>query len=111
MLEMNPEIRAQWCAALRSGHYMQGRGCLRDGNDFCCLGVLTDLAAQAGVIKWNDNMAAAPELPDSVRAWAGLGSRDPELFGEYGGEPAASRNDSGETFAEIADLIDGGEGA
>jgi hypothetical protein len=40
---MNPEIKAKWIAALRSGEYAQGRYALRDGDHFCCLGVLCDV--------------------------------------------------------------------
>ena len=44
---MNPEIKAKWVAALRSGEYKQAKGQLRIGNSFCCLGVLCNLHAQA----------------------------------------------------------------
>ena len=41
---MNQEIKAKWIAALRSGKYKQGEGCLNDGHGgFCCLGVLCDV--------------------------------------------------------------------
>lgn len=47
------EVRAEWAAALRSGDYAQTRGTLlRDegnGPAYCCLGVLCDLAEQAGL--------------------------------------------------------------
>lgn len=43
---MNPLIKAKWVAALRSGNYKQGAGFLRQGNNFCCLGVLCDLYAK-----------------------------------------------------------------
>lgn len=42
MTKMNPEIKAKWVAALRSGDYEQGRGYLHRGG-FCCLGVACDL--------------------------------------------------------------------
>jgi hypothetical protein len=41
--KMNPEVKARWVAALRSGEYKQGKGALRLNNKFCCLGVLCDL--------------------------------------------------------------------
>jgi hypothetical protein len=50
---MNPEIKARWVAALRSGEYKQGKGNLRISDHrlsddvFCCLGVLCDLAVKA----------------------------------------------------------------
>ena len=33
----------KWIAALRSGEYKQGRSYLRDGAEYCCLGVLCDV--------------------------------------------------------------------
>jgi hypothetical protein len=57
---MKQEVMEKWVAALRSGKYAQGHGCLRDtnmeeiggeeqispGERFCCLGVLCDLYAK-----------------------------------------------------------------
>jgi hypothetical protein len=118
-ISMNPEIRAQWCAALRSGQYRQGRLTLRRSDSYCCLGVLCDLAVRAGVL---DDATAGPiagdedagrmrydsrsrYLPPSVQKWAGLVSNDPVIDA---GRSLAEVNDAGYTFAEIADLIDGG---
>ena len=42
---MNNELRNLWVEALRSGKYKQGKGRLRDGDTYCCLGVLCDLVA------------------------------------------------------------------
>lgn len=48
---MNPEWKAKWVAALRSGNYQQGSGDLRHDDRFCCLGVLCDLVDPT---KWDD---------------------------------------------------------
>ncbi|HEY6276973.1 MAG TPA: hypothetical protein VIX86_11640 [Streptosporangiaceae bacterium] len=105
-LDMNPEVRAQWCAALRSGEYQQGRAELRsaDHKKHCCLGVLTDLAARAGVpVDWETAI-----LPYLVTAWAGLTYGNPMLA--RGHLTATGANDDEKwTFAEIADDIDGGQ--
>jgi hypothetical protein len=110
---MNPEIRARWTAALRSGDYPQGEGHLRDGKDkFCCLGVLCDLAVKDGVAEAihtrpGCNWAYGDEtayLPETVRRWAQLDSSNPDT-------PEGSLdslNDGGRSFAYIADVIDGG---
>lgn len=50
---MNPEVKAWWLTALRSGEYEQGIGKLvsvsRLGNKrYCCLGVLCDIQEKAG---------------------------------------------------------------
>lgn len=40
---MKPEWKKKWLAALRSGEYKQGKNKLRDGDRFCCIGVLCDI--------------------------------------------------------------------
>jgi hypothetical protein len=40
---MNPEVKAGWIAALRSGKYEQGKSYLHRGNEYCCLGVLCEI--------------------------------------------------------------------
>jgi hypothetical protein len=118
MLEMDPGIRAQWTAALRSGKYVQGRAALYADGKFCCLGVLCDLAVSAGVA----SAAAAGEpgypwaydgfvdyLPDSVKEWAGLQGGNPVAGDPGATEPLTVLNDDYNwDFAQIADAIDGG---
>jgi hypothetical protein len=41
---MTPELKAKWLAALRSDKYQQGEGALSQDGNFCCLGVLCDIA-------------------------------------------------------------------
>jgi hypothetical protein len=36
-------LKQRWVEALRSGEYEQGAGALRNGDKFCCLGVLCDI--------------------------------------------------------------------
>lgn len=133
MLRMNPEVRAQWAAAIRSGEYKQGRGNLnylpRTGERrFCCLGVLCELAAEAGIVTRTEDSefmyteyinpadhtdSSETSLPKAVQVWAGLDSDDPKLFlptGTYFGT-CSDVNDNNVPFSEIADLIDGGSDA
>lgn len=129
---MVPEIKAQWLADLRSGEYKKGKGYLKHRNalgqiEYCCLGVLCEQAAKAGII------SAAIEsvdgyfyfgsdqfiLPYAVMEWAGLEMANPGLWQVQG--PAyvgpltlSMANDhSGRgdeeperSFSEIADLIE-----
>lgn len=43
--KMNTLWKNRWIEALRSGRYKQGHGVLRQGDEFCCLGVICDLCA------------------------------------------------------------------
>jgi len=76
---MNPEIKAAWVAALRSGEYSQGRGRLRNDHAFCCLGVLCDLHRKAGLGEWRNtvyvpfgDIPESMQLPSAVDRWAGI---------------------------------------
>jgi hypothetical protein len=123
-LEMDPEIRARWTAALRSGDYEQGYGVLRSGEKYCCLGVLCDLAARDGAVEAAEDEDGTWKygnerklLPEAVLTWAGLDDSSPEVRvadwrRPHSPAPAAltTLNDNEESpFAAIADAIDGGE--
>lgn len=119
-MKMNPEVKARWVAALRSGEYVQSTGTLRTkNNEFCCLGVLCDLrATEKGITKWsaNDFNRDGDDYPnDEVCDWAGFPRLDEDrLAREYNPEVrigderkgVADHNDEGATFAEIADAIE-----
>jgi hypothetical protein len=119
-LEMNPEIRARWTAALRSGEYRQGRNYLRRNDRFCCLGVLCDLAEKAGVAIRDPHPAGdgsytyganCGTLPREVFLWAGLAESSPSIRLEDGTYDLTECNDEERwTFARIADAIDGIDG-
>ena len=119
---MKTDIKKLWIAALRSGKYKQGRGRLRDGNKFCCLGVLCDLAHKAKVFKKERGSlitldGEAYYLPASVMVWVGF--RSEQTTGPYVkikyAPPHEMRtvcasltwhNDNGATFPQIADAIE-----
>lgn len=127
---MNPEIKAKWLTALRSGEYRQGRNVLKqqfDENDapqFCCLGVLCDIAIKDGlnltvndINEYEDTDAIIWSfddhqelLPRAVMEWAGMDSDNPALPNpEDEGHPTtdiASLNDNGMDFENIADIIE-----
>lgn len=113
---MNPDIKAQWVAALRSGEYKQGQRALSHSGRYCCLGVLCELAVKAGAIERvtrtdGTYLYGSGEngwlLPSEVVDWAGVGSGNPranghELFAYNDGVAGVRRH----TFTEIADLIE-----
>jgi hypothetical protein len=128
---MNPEIKAEWVSALRSGDYAQGAGVLhrqiKNGPDeFCCLGVLCEISVAHGVIDREDPMEGCNRfqyvtrygdtnehyLPRAVGDWAGLDDLNPFLVHDETRDSLANFNDNpnedddGLTFEEIADMID-----
>jgi hypothetical protein len=117
---MNPEIKAQWLADLRSDEFAQATGYLRDQDAYCCLGVLCKQAAAAGVVTETRDEedtfrygGAIGALPDEVVDWAGLDDTDPYVdFAPAEGdetfrESLSSINDDyKKNFREIADLIE-----
>lgn len=117
---LTTEQRA-WVNALRSGEYKQGREVLMNSaGQCCCLGIACELAVKAGVpleveekydlmqdvnARFYDDKPHYP--PPPVLKWLGL--RDDH--GTFGGaaesyDCLALRNDQGESFEQIADLIE-----
>lgn len=126
-MAMNPERKAEWLTALRSGEYEQGAGYLNRNSKFCCLGVATDLAVKAGLGAWQmgintefgvhdfipaDGTHERGEcglLPREVARWLGIESTNPAV--EVGDFRALRRltvlNDEHKlSFDEIAELIE-----
>lgn len=109
---MDPTVKAQWLAALRSGEYTQTRERLFDDTGHCCLGVLCELAAKASVVNRDgasfeavddSNDYSETSLPGAVKRWAGLEWSDPKVNGH---RLTFWNDDCGSTFAQIADLIE-----
>jgi len=110
---MKKPIKKKWMKELRSGKYKQGMAYLKDGDNFCCLGVLCDIHRKETKGKWIDNGIANEKsylnsyavLPSAVISWAGLGNSNPSVAG-FG---LAHYNDGiRANFNEIADLIEKG---
>lgn len=119
MSKLTPkEVRKLWVEALESGKYKQGKMCLKrtdeEGDRYCCLGVLCDLAAKHGICgEFRDDYAGnwvfdykkyAP--PTSVLNWAGLES-DIGIFGSYGPQQSslAGINDNSSDFSAVIEII------
>lgn len=129
---MNLEIKVLWIHALLSGEYRQGQGTLKQEADgvalHCCLGVLCEIAEQAGVV-YSEPLLFGDEdspriqfvatenpedrqsgvLPDAVQEWAGLDS-PAGVFYLTGAlnerESLANLNDDGLPFREIVRVIE-----
>jgi hypothetical protein len=132
---MDTAVKEKWVNALRSEDYKQGKGVLcRKGEEFCCLGVLTDIYIKENNLAWEpagmdaDYLAFEGEafgLTQSVVDWAGL---EESHFGKKLDEPIEGvdtyycedcdekhnshdsligLNDSaGFSFSQIADVIE-----
>jgi len=130
---VNQEVVKLWVDALRSGEYQQTTELLHDNKGLCCLGVASSLYCKlvrdisepytyvkkvgkvengeysteeetVHCIKYGDNHDI---LPKEVKDWIGL-QRPDGTFETDDGVPdsLADLNDSGKTFAEIADIIE-----
>lgn len=122
---MNKRIKELWIEALRSGDYKQGKGLLRNENDeFCCLGVLTNLYAleHPEIAKQETDptrfLKCSGYLPIEVAEWAEIStmfakeqfSKNGIVIGydvEIGDQSAIHWNDTYcLTFSKIADKIE-----
>lgn len=132
VLKMKRKIRDDLIARLRSGAYLQGNMRLRslEGGDerFCCLGVLCEMAVEAGVIEsgkeYEDefiNRRAymydgrwSATLPDKVIAWAGVVSEYDERINLPGGDLADQEGTgrfeiaSTRRYSSLAEMNDSG---
>lgn len=111
---MNQEVKKLWISALRSGEYEQGQKMLRNGDKFCCLGVLCDLyQKETGQGEWKSDFGqyfqdglentSSTHLTPGVMSWAGLHDLSPS-YGE--GVRLSACNDQGKDFQYIAARIE-----
>ena len=114
------EMRQRWIDELRDGGRMQGTGVLcedtEDGRRYCCLGVLADLILEERGEEWRAGRHVRDgtlwliwgeevhqtNLPGDVASMVGLPSPAKQSV-------LTAANDSGSTFAEIADMIERGD--
>lgn len=103
---MNPEVKKMWISALLNGEYKQGTNVLANANtnQFCCLGVLCEVAVKKGVVERKNVRYTLPDkderinaisygsvhprydvtnnvtfLPPEVMEWADIHSPDPKV--------------------------------
>lgn len=114
---MNQRIKESWMEALRSGEYPQTQGRLRDGNGFCCLGVLVDLFLKENEKEWIEDQfgymvadiygAEDETLPRGVMEWAGLSNSNPDVILSEQTMRISDLNDIEKlNFTSIADIIE-----
>lgn len=118
---MDKQLQDRWVAKLRSGEYSQGTGALRGTTEdgilqYCCLGVLLDVAGKQWEPLHADAYAYGVRVPDGqgdegedVRYGSlGMFLRD-ELGISLSAEAKliAMNDDTPASFLEIADWIEG----
>lgn len=109
--KLKPAIKKRWLKALRSGEYAQTTGLLRDASGYCCLGVLCDVVKNDKAVKleWKELVAGNfvfdycdTHLPGVVEDYVVVArGPDDDAFG-----PLINRNDDGQTFKQIANIIE-----
>lgn len=125
---MKQDIAKKWAAELRSKKWKQGVATLHNlhDNSYCCLGVLCEMAVEAGVCLpevgddgctvYRDNPdygrdTSCKICSDAIQKWAGLsapvgGRFVLESHRGYEETSLAGMNDRGDSFEEIADVIE-----
>ncbi len=116
---MNRDIAERWAQELESGKWLQGDGNLRRLRSLddtvslhCCLGVLCEMAVEAGVIPPPTQVKALNTgtytymehmigVPPDVRNWAGVRTSS----GVFDDTSLTVLNDDGTPFSEIAQVI------
>lgn len=126
---MEPELKKEWMAALRSGEYEQGKEALRPAvvdeydddneplsfkptNTFCCLGVLCDILAKKGRGVWVDDISGDGQLfryKSSDASPSFHADLDTEATGLLPDAMAADLGISREVANNLARLNDNGE--
>lgn len=100
--------RAAWTDALRSGRYDQGTGQLRFAERYCCLGVAADLAVQANLAAWQSGGTFDALICEQRTIGDQLPCALAKMFGvEHDQSLLIRANDSGVSFDQIADYLDG----
>lgn len=110
-IKLDPNDKAQWLTALRSGNYIQGRLLLRSAsNKYCCLGVWCDLRDPGG---WESSPPYTDFLwrDDLELLSPGYDPALDQLTNHCGGTASvrkylADMNDGGASFDAIADWIE-----
>lgn len=113
---MDQEMKAKWVKALRSGKYTQTAGALysnvsilnKEKPGYCCLGVLARVNGVEDTYlqhcaKLDDISDICPAAKDSTE-WLGPWEDHSIAFSTQ--SQLAFMNDSGKSFAEIADWIE-----
>lgn len=109
-----PEEILKWTAALRSGSYRQGIGCLCKNDKYCCLGVACFIEFGQGTLKrwciteWFNTMGCLPQQSRVHKLIGSIGKfAIPIIFKTIRYVSLIELNDSGlATFNDIAGIVE-----
>ncbi len=122
---MNPEIKEQWIAALKSGNYRKDTGSLKTKEGYCCLGVLCEIYHQTHTDssiwepigghmlqftlfdgEFHPHVSRTGYLPEPVATWAGIADHDCDTINQDDTQGRLARlNDRSITFYPIIEVI------
>lgn len=103
---MKAEIAKEWVAELRSGKWKQCEQRLTNGEAYCCLGVLCEIAIANGIELEKHNLFygnCATILPKLVQCWSDMDTPNGSIDNKF---CLSRENDDGASFSEIADIIE-----
>lgn len=104
---MKQSVMKKWVKALKSGKYAQGTSYLKQGSEYCCLGVLSSISPyKNNFTRMNLNVNDKSKnsvLPVPIRDWAGMRTTSGELNNDCS---LTSMNDNGSSFEQLADFIE-----
>ena len=111
---MKYNVMKKWVKALRSGDYKQGRETLCTSDQYCCLGVLCELASKENICDKTENLFDSSNieydehddvLPQSVRDWSGMKTDSGDRLGKR--ISLLALNDTNRySFERIANIIE-----
>ncbi len=107
--KLDPEFKAKWVAALRSGEYPQGKGCLKNEDGYCCLGVAYKVATGLepdGRTQISRGIKHIRKVP-KILIWGDKMTKEKQDFLNGLGEMNDGGYEEGaKSFSEIADYIE-----
>lgn len=102
MEKLDPEFKAKWIAALRSGEYKQGKFYLEHNGGYCCLGVACKIAGAEAKSGTSYIHCDVHEVPVLLRSCNSLTIR---LANMNDGKGPNGEVTPRKSFPEIADWI------